>query len=251
MQTNPHSHDISESQREANRANAQHSTGPRTEAGKSRSRLNATRHGLTGQFFVLTEDDRLAYQTFEAGMLASLKPQGTEESQLAISIAQDHWRINRSRAIEFNSLGLGHHEHSEDHDTNSPEVEAAIAQAQTFRRDPQYFATLALYETRINRTIARNRKDLTELQRCRVAAETAARHEAELLLRMMHKSGQIPTEGLRNESIEVNGFVYSVILLTQDINRAVTLKQAAFYEKNGWNTTLPCPHDGDLLPLAA
>ncbi len=68
---------------------------------------------------------------------------------------------------------------------------------------------------------------------------------------MRHKTGEIPAEGFRNESIEVNGFVYSVILLTQDINRAVTLKQAAFYEKNGWNTTLPCPHDGDLLPLAA
>jgi len=28
-----------------NKANAQHSTGPRTEAGKQRSKLNALRHG--------------------------------------------------------------------------------------------------------------------------------------------------------------------------------------------------------------
>ena len=242
---------ISEAQREANRSNAKHSTGPRTEAGKSRSRLNATRHGLTGQFFVLTEEDRAAYETFEAGLMASLKPEGAEETQLAISIAQDHWRINRSRAIEMNSLGIGHHEHAEDHDTNSPEVEAAIAQAQTFRRDPQYFATLALYEHRINRTIARNKKDLTELQGVRREAEAAARHEAELLLRMQHKSGLIPTQGLRNETIQVDGFVYSVVLLTQQINRAVTLKQAAFYEKHGWNTSLPNPHHAEMLPLAA
>ena len=196
-------------------------------------------------------------------MLAALKAEGTEEHQLAVSIAQDNWRVNRSRAIEFNSLGIGHHENSGDHDANSPEVEAALAQAQTFRRDPQYFATLALYENRINRTIARNKpiarnktiarnkKDLTELQRVRREAEAAARHEAELLLRMQHKAGLIPPDGPRNETLEVNGFVYSVVILTRDINRKVTLKQAAFYEKHGWNTTLPNPHDGEMLPLAA
>ena len=251
MQTTRTTHEISEAQLQANRNNAKHSTGPRTEAGKSRSRLNATRHGLTGQFFVLTEEDRAAFETFEAGLMTSLKPEGPEETQLAISIAQDHWRINRSRAIEMNTLGLGHHENSENLDADSPEVEAAIAQAQTFRRDPQYFATLALYEHRINRTIARNKKELLELQKQRREAEAQARHEAELLLRMQHKTGQIPAEGFRNESIEVNGFVYSVVLLTQQINRAVTLKQAAFYEKHGWNTTQPNPHDGELLPLAA
>jgi hypothetical protein len=32
-----------------NRANSQHSTGPRTESGKQRSSLNALRHGLTAQ----------------------------------------------------------------------------------------------------------------------------------------------------------------------------------------------------------
>jgi hypothetical protein len=34
---------------EINRANSQHSTGPKTQAGKQRSSLNALRHGLTGQ----------------------------------------------------------------------------------------------------------------------------------------------------------------------------------------------------------
>ena len=34
---------------EANRRNAQNSTGPRTEAGKQRSSRNAVRHGLTAE----------------------------------------------------------------------------------------------------------------------------------------------------------------------------------------------------------
>src|SRR6266481_2901055 len=40
-----------------NRANASHSTGPKTEAGKKRSSLNAYRHGLTGQTIILPAED--------------------------------------------------------------------------------------------------------------------------------------------------------------------------------------------------
>jgi hypothetical protein len=47
-----------------NRANAAHSTGPKTEAGKQRSCLNAMRHGLTGHTIVLPVEDLVAYQGF-------------------------------------------------------------------------------------------------------------------------------------------------------------------------------------------
>ncbi len=40
-----------------NRQNAQHSTGPRTEAGKRRSSLNALQHGLTATSAVLPSED--------------------------------------------------------------------------------------------------------------------------------------------------------------------------------------------------
>ena len=40
---------ISEEKREANRANAQKSTGPRSAAGKLASRLNALKHGLCAE----------------------------------------------------------------------------------------------------------------------------------------------------------------------------------------------------------
>ena len=47
---------------EINRENAQHSTGPKTEAGKKQSSLNALRHGLTGQIVVMPTEDLAAYQ---------------------------------------------------------------------------------------------------------------------------------------------------------------------------------------------
>ena len=48
----------------ANRANAQKSTGPRTEEGKQRSRLNGIRHGLTGQVSIMTDENRAAHDTY-------------------------------------------------------------------------------------------------------------------------------------------------------------------------------------------
>ena len=47
---------------DTNRANSAHSTGPRTEAGKQRSSLNALRHGLTARTAVLPTEDPEAYQ---------------------------------------------------------------------------------------------------------------------------------------------------------------------------------------------
>ena len=47
-----------DAQNEANRKNAQKSTGPRTEAGKSRTRLNATRHNLCAHVPFTTDEGK-------------------------------------------------------------------------------------------------------------------------------------------------------------------------------------------------
>ena len=48
---------LTENQLDANRANAQHSTGPKTAEGKKRSSLNAIRHGLNSQAVLLPYED--------------------------------------------------------------------------------------------------------------------------------------------------------------------------------------------------
>ncbi len=45
---------------EANRRNARHSTGPRTQAGKDRSRFNAVKHGMRSKHLILPGDDSAA-----------------------------------------------------------------------------------------------------------------------------------------------------------------------------------------------
>jgi len=89
---------ISEKQHAANIRNAQHSTGPKTEEGKRTSSHNASRHNLTGQVTAMTDEDRVAHDTFSAAMIASMAPEGALEIQLAQRVATDSWRLNRARA---------------------------------------------------------------------------------------------------------------------------------------------------------
>ena len=225
---------ISASKHLANIANALHSTGPRTEAGKSKSSMNARRHGLTGQFYVMNEADRLAYTTFEKGILQSLSPEGPYETQYAISIAQDHWRLNRSRAIEYNTYGLGHHEHAGETGTDSPETEAAITQAQTWRDGHPGFTNITLYEARVRRLIALNEKCLHELQQARQLAEAQAREEAELLLCQAVMNGEDLCD---DQPLNVRGFVFTPTNLIATIKRREALDSARFYRLNRWDNS--------------
>ena len=246
-------------QQVANKANAQKSTGPRTPEGKARAKMNALRHGLTGQFYVLSEADRLAYNDFETNLLEALAPVGHYERDLAVSITQNRWRLHRARAMESNIQGLGQHDLADNYDTGSPETEVAITQAQTWLISHQALTNLTLYENRIRRDVARDKNELDELQATRKAAEAQAREEAELLVAqsLMNKeplasdatvqvnvaqpSGLIPTNVLLQDKIEVNGFEFSTTNLIAGLNRKFALESARFYKSNNWDRTKPFP----------
>jgi hypothetical protein len=167
---------ISEAQLDANRENARHSPGQRTEAGKSRTRLNGLRHGLTGQTALLPDEDRAAYDRHHTEFLAELKPEGVIEIQIAHHIADDYWRLNRLKAVENNIFALGIEAHSGEFHEN-PEWDAALGQAQTFLEQSRQINLLSLYEQRLNRAIQTKQKELAELQRIRKVAATGVSKE--------------------------------------------------------------------------
>jgi len=234
---------ISEAQLAANRINAQKSTGPRTETGKANARFNARRHGLTGQFYCMSEEDENAYKDFETTMLADLKPAGTYQTQLAISITQDQWRLNRSRSVEFNLYGKGHDRFADDTDAPSANMQAASTMADTYKADDRVFANIALYETRIHRMIAKNRKELNDLQTERNAAEARSREDAEMLLNLADLlkeplSSIVPADDLRGDTLLVNGFVFSVIEVKTDRRRKNVLNLARECAGRNWSPKL-------------
>ena len=76
----------SEAQIRANQANAARSTGPRTEEGKARSRLNATTHGLASQLTEVEASRSPAFEERRAKWAAEQKPVG-EAGQWALDRA--------------------------------------------------------------------------------------------------------------------------------------------------------------------
>jgi hypothetical protein len=101
---------MSEQQNQANRRNAQLSTGPRTAEGKVRVALNALKHGLTGQQVVLPNENPEDFDTFRAGLLDALRPHGELEGTLAERIVIDQWRLRRVALLESALYRRGHQE---------------------------------------------------------------------------------------------------------------------------------------------
>ena len=209
---------------EINRANSQHSTGPRTPAGKQRSSLNALRHGLTGHVIVLPSEDHAAYQHHTRRLFDDLQPKGALEEQLVQSLADTSWRINRIVALETNLLALGIHEQSNNIDTAHPEVHAALAMAASVRDQTRALSNLSAHEHRLSRQFERTLKQLREIQAERREKESDQLDKAAKILQLHQAEGTPynPSE---------DGFVFSNDEIETCIRRKHHLREAtnAYY----------------------
>jgi hypothetical protein len=208
-----------------NRENAQKSTGPKTEAGKQKSSLNALRHGLTGQTVVLPSEDLAAYERFTQNFHDDFKPSGALEIQLVQSLASQAWRLNRAEALETNLLTLGLHRHAESFVTENAQVHDALAIAAALGEQTKALSTLSLHQNRIARTFERTLKQLREIQ-----AERRAKDNQEMLRASWHyhlhaeenkASGKIEPYNPAD-----HGFVFTTAEIEQYIYREHRDKQA-------------------------
>jgi hypothetical protein len=84
----------------ANQANAQHSTGPRTPAGKARVSQNAVRHGLTATRLVIRDDEAEDLAALQSSLAAELDPHGPTETIVFDEMLHAAWNLRRFRRIE-------------------------------------------------------------------------------------------------------------------------------------------------------
>ncbi len=91
---------ISDKQLQANRINAQKSTGPKTETGKSIASKNATTHGLRSVQPVIEGEDPAEYNDFRNDMIVQFAPNGPMETLLVDRIIHAAWRLRRIGTIE-------------------------------------------------------------------------------------------------------------------------------------------------------
>jgi hypothetical protein len=89
----------------ANQANANASTGPKTEQGKSRSSLNPVRHGILSDKVVLeTDAKRAEYQAHRRRWEEYFQPQGPEEEFLVDEITISSWKLGITETLESREL---------------------------------------------------------------------------------------------------------------------------------------------------
>ena len=81
---------------EANRRNAQKSTGPRTVEGKSKVKLNALKHGMTAATVVLPHEDAAAYERRLETWTRELNPPGEMGQYLAERVVRISWQLDRA-----------------------------------------------------------------------------------------------------------------------------------------------------------
>ena len=84
----------------ANRANAQKSTGPRSVEGKSASRFNALKHGIDAASIVIPGEDPAVYDSLVAQYLHEYRPQSASESFHVDTMIRADWQKRRLETVE-------------------------------------------------------------------------------------------------------------------------------------------------------
>lgn len=143
----------SPAQIDANRANAQLSTGPVTPEGKAASSQNARKHGLTAARVILQSDaDREAFFTLESELRDQLQPAGRIEELYFAQILVSSWQIERCDQLHVELAETG----------TDPLLDAT--QSTIVKRIEAYYR-------RNERSLARAMRQLKELQSERIYRE--------------------------------------------------------------------------------
>jgi hypothetical protein len=157
-------HSVSEAQLAANRANAQLSTGPRTETGKRLSSVNAVKTGLTGRTVLLSSDDAALYQQHVQRFVHDYKPDGARECELVQSLADTQWRLNRIPGLEMALFARGRVKFAEQFAEYDDQTAIALIDAETLVVCQRELRNLHLQENRLRRQYERDLAELKQLQ---------------------------------------------------------------------------------------
>jgi hypothetical protein len=185
---------LTEAQINANRENAQKSTGPRTSEGKAASSRNRLVHGLRANKHIVLDEDPAEFLLLIHDHLDRFRPVGPGEEKLVLRIAAGQWRLDRAFPMEAGiyraCIRDVAEEDAERQEEYTQEKENAASNggpeppapnppgegdllARAFEVDSSGFnslAKLARYETAIERSIDRSLRQLKNLQVARNAS---------------------------------------------------------------------------------
>lgn len=160
----------------ANRNNAIHSTGPRTEAGKSRSSGNAATHGMTSTKVLLPYESEEEYNALRDSLIEQYAPANTLEFTLAVVVAETFWRRQRVYRIETAFLNQRMNAILEAH----PELSDGDDALSTLFTDPAEISKSRLLLRYLTAAERAHKSAVTQLEKVQKARRLQEREEAEL-----------------------------------------------------------------------
>ena len=166
-----------EAQINANRKNAQKSTGPRTEEGKEIVSQNATKHGLCSCKNVIRSESQEEYNIFHDEMIEDLSPAGAMEEMLAERIVNLSWRLKRAEVFQnaviesisdniFYETWEGYRRAQQ----QAKEGDMSLLLGVSIRRDfadSRILEQLLVYERRIERSLYKATAEFRKMQKLR------------------------------------------------------------------------------------
>jgi hypothetical protein len=152
---------------EANRRNAQKSTGPRTAEGKALAARNATRHGLLSTEALLPDDDLAIFEAFAGALRAELAPGGELEGLMVDRVVACAWRLRRAGTVEAGAfIRNGRKDLAAMLEDDGVVASRPADLAAAYVRGRDTLALLSRYEAGLERSMF---KALHELQRLQAA----------------------------------------------------------------------------------
>ncbi|MBV9033233.1 MAG: hypothetical protein JO182_01970 [Acidobacteriaceae bacterium] len=162
-ETTPETH-ISERRLAANRANAQRSTGPRTEAGKAVSSLNAVKTGLCGRAVLLADEEEAeAYREHGERVYTWWKPANVEEHALVQALADTQWRLESIPGLESALYAQARLRGEPVLQHPDPVAQRLLLQAQAEIAEAKALKNLRLHERRLQRQYEKDKAELNDL----------------------------------------------------------------------------------------
>jgi hypothetical protein len=154
----------------ANRSNAAHSTGPRTELGKLAVAQNARKHGLSGAHVILHGERQEDYDALLQGLCAEHNASGITETFLTEQMAQAQWKLMRIARMQQIVL-----QPDSDMLARCPGGHPIFLQIAQFVNDcngDQTALKLLRYETATRRAYMQSLRQLMALQKQRAASKS-------------------------------------------------------------------------------
>jgi len=151
---------------EANRRNAQRSTGPRTPEGRAAVRLNGVQHGLSAKTIALRGESAEDFQALLDSLEAEFQPSTPMQEAVVQDIAVSTWRLRRHHHVE----GAYQHMRLEDlrpiQEEYRPGLDdhGKLAYMVNSQETAQTMGNLARYESHIRRSLEKSLQILDRLK---------------------------------------------------------------------------------------